>query len=91
MAAMKRPADWQTCEHEYFDTEYGTYCLRCHAQEEPDFRTGDTMTADSPAPHDETSAACPPTCRCHRYPCRVCNHADCGWCPQCHPEVPEWD
>lgn len=22
--------------------------------------------------------------------CYICNHENCGWCPECHPEVPEW-
>lgn len=31
--------NWETCDHEYADTEVGTYCLRCHAQMEPDFES----------------------------------------------------
>jgi len=23
-------------------------------------------------------------------PCDRCQHTACGWCDQCHPEVPEW-
>ncbi len=22
--------------------------------------------------------------------CLLCRHEACGWCPECHPEVPEW-
>ncbi len=28
--------------------------------------------------------------RCRTTPCTVCNGTACGWCPDCHPEVPEW-
>ena len=32
---------------------------------------------------------------CHRRDvlklgCDICDHEHCGWCPECHPEVPEW-
>lgn len=23
-------------------------------------------------------------------PCLSCDHKHCGWCDECHPEVPEW-
>ena len=27
--------------------------------------------------------------RCRQWPCRICNHDCCGWCPDCSPEVPD--
>ena len=24
-------------------------------------------------------------------PCVMCDHEHCGWCGDCHPEVPEWN
>lgn len=38
---------------------------------------------------EEHPYACPETCRCRRYECVVCNHEGCGFCPECHPEVPD--
>jgi hypothetical protein len=26
----------------------------------------------------------------HGHACTRCDHEACGWCPECHPEVPEW-
>ncbi|WP_166344957.1 hypothetical protein [Phytoactinopolyspora limicola] len=45
---------------------------------------------DGDEPRDETDPRCPASCVCRRTPCAECDHEGCGWCPECHPEVPEW-
>jgi hypothetical protein len=51
------------------------------------------MTAPVPSP-DTAGPETDPAGDCRDLeagrPCLLCEHTSCGWCPECHPEVPEW-
>jgi hypothetical protein len=54
--------------------------------DDPEVVRRETMkTVDLPEPE-----ANPCRDRDRGVPCVICNHEHCGWCPDCHPEVPEW-
>ena len=48
--------------------------------------TGTDATAKQPRPVDDD----PCRDRDAGLACSRCEHKACGWCDECHPEVPEW-
>lgn len=66
-----------------------TYSLRVERVPEDKVAKAQETEAKPPTPAEVTKAG-PCAARDAGQGCEVCGHRGCGWCPECHPEVPEW-